>query len=297
MISVRLVGASPFPVLTLAAIRLDGRCAKVVRRAEGTFGGTLRRASERRRSSCLTGSWRRREAIRQALLSRGSWKLGRTLRPGEPEGRIRRVLRPMHGGARKRRSAAFRASPNRFSLLIHRTVTSGQKCAAQGDCGGVHHGLLSPVARVMRRAWFPTVKRAKASAASFGVATNQTDGTGSGRSACADGEQPPQPVEGLPCVPAAASPRSYLRRLPEQHSSASSPSADNDRACLADRRIQDGIQFTNWRNFMLAIRDFVGPSRVKPHISNRLDAIRLCAKYSWHFPVLQVEGKTGLLNV
>ena len=93
----------------------------------------------------------------------------------------------------------------------------GQRGAAQGRCGGAH-GCPRPGGREGRpaglRRWRelpPLRRRARGEPRS----TQPLDGgTGSGRSACADGEQPPQPVEGLP----ASSPwhrHPLSRQLPE----------------------------------------------------------------------------------
>ena len=83
----------------------------------------------------------------------------------------------------------------------------GQRCAAQAMRR--RSRLLSPGGREGRpaglRRWreLPTLRRrARGEPRS---AQPLDGGTGSGRSACADGEQPPQPVEAS-CVPAAASP-------------------------------------------------------------------------------------------
>ena len=110
-----------------------------------------------------------------------------------------------------------------------------QRGAAQGRCDGPHGRPRSGArqgrpAGLRRRRELPAVRRR-----AWGEPREPQPvdwGTGSGRSACADGEQPPQPVEGLP----ATSPR---RRHPlsGQLSELVPPRRPrpgaNDRACLA----------------------------------------------------------------
>ena len=80
----------------------------------------------------------------------------------------------------------------------------------KGRCGGAHGCISRPGGREGRpaglRRWreLPTLRRR---ARGEPRSTQPLDGgTGSGRSACADGEQPPQPVEGLPAPPSRRSP-------------------------------------------------------------------------------------------
>ena len=80
----------------------------------------------------------------------------------------------------------------------------GQRGAAPGRCGGARGcprsgGREGRPAGLRRRRELPTLRRR---ARGEPRNTQPLDGgTGSGRSACADGEQPPQPVEGLPPSP------------------------------------------------------------------------------------------------
>ena len=125
--------------------------------------------------------------------SRGSWK--RTRPTSWRAGRVRAGWDARHGGgAARRRSAACRASRCRFSW--RRTGAGRRSCAvaAQGRCGGAH-GCPRPGGREGRpaglRRWreLPTLRRR---ARGEPRSTQPLDGgTGSGRSACADGEQPP----------------------------------------------------------------------------------------------------------
>ena len=101
-------------------------------------------------------------------------------------------------GSIRRCRFSWRCGPERYD---------GQRCAAQGRCGGAHR-LLSTGRWSAKDAncWsldggalLPTLRRrARGEPRS---AQPLDGGTGSGRSACADGEQPPQPVEGLPASP------------------------------------------------------------------------------------------------
>ena len=106
------------------------------------------------------------------------------------------------GGKAKKRGLSREQVP--VLMAADRSGHDGQRCAAQGRCGGAH-GCSRPGGREGRpaglRRWreLPTLRRrARGEPRS---AQPLDGGTGSGRSACADGEQPPQPVEGLPASP------------------------------------------------------------------------------------------------
>ena len=122
---------------------------------------------------------------------------GRDLRPGEPEGRARAGTQGTAAGRQGEEARPFaRAGAGSHGGGPERD--DGQRCAAQGRCGGAH-GCSRPGGREGRpaglRRWreLPTLRRrARGEPRS---AQPLDGGTGSGRSACADGEQPPQPVE------------------------------------------------------------------------------------------------------
>ena len=119
------------------------------------------------------------------------------------------------GGKAKKRGLSREQVP--VLMAADRSGTTVIAVPAQGRCGGAH-GCPRPGGREGRpaglRRWRelpPLRRRARGEPRS----TQPLDGgTGSGRSACADGEQPPQPVEGLP----ASSPwhrHPLSRQLPE----------------------------------------------------------------------------------
>ena len=181
--------------------------------------------------------WRHRflaAARSDSEVLKGIVEAGRDLRPGEPEGRARAGA---HGTAAGRQGEEARplARAGTGSHGGGPERNDGQRGAAQGRCGGAH-GCPRPGGRegrpagLRRRRELPTVRRR---ARGEPRSTQPLDGgTGSGRSACADGEQPPQPVEGLPASP----PRHrhpLSGQLPELfHLVGLAPGA-NDRACLA----------------------------------------------------------------
>ena len=152
-------------------------------------------------SAGVTGFWRRRGAIRRYL--RGSWK--RTRPTSWRAGRVRAGLDARHGGgAERRRSAASRASRCRFSW---RRTAAGRRSARCCPGSMRRRSRLPPrsggregrPAGLRRWRELPTLRRR---ARGEPRNTQPLDGgTGSRRSACADGEQPPQPVEGLPASP------------------------------------------------------------------------------------------------
>ena len=103
------------------------------------------------------------------------------------------------GGKAKKRGLSREQVP-----VLMAADRSGTTVSAVLRCGGAH-GCPRPGGRegrpagLRRRRELPTVRRR---ARGEPRSTQPLDGgTGSGRSACADGEQPPQPVEGLPASP------------------------------------------------------------------------------------------------
>ena len=106
------------------------------------------------------------------------------------------------GGKAKKRGLSREQVP--VLMAADRSGDDGQRGAAQGRCGGARGcprsgGREGRPAGLRRRRELPTLRRR---ARSEPRSTQPLDGgTGSGRSACADGEQPPQPVEGLPASP------------------------------------------------------------------------------------------------
>ena len=125
---------------------------------------------------------------------------GRDLCAGEPQGCARAGAQ---GAAARRRSAVSRASRCRFSW---RWTVAGRRSA---QCCP---GLTRRPSRPPSIRWSPgdalLVSDGGASyppcAAALGVSHESLNrsmgGTGPGRSACADGKQPPQPLEGLPAT-------------------------------------------------------------------------------------------------
>ena len=145
------------------------------------------------RSSPVSGGGAERFGGAQG--DRGS---GRDLRPGEPEGRARAGTQGTAAG-RQGEEARPLARAGAGSHGGRPERNDGQRGAAQGRCGGAH-GCPRPGGREGRpaglRRWRELPRRR---ARGEPRSTQPLDGgTGSGRSACADGEQPPQPVEGLP---------------------------------------------------------------------------------------------------
>ena len=133
---------------------------------------------------------------------------GRDLRPGEPEGCARAGTQGTAAGRQGEEARPFaRAGAGSHGGGPERD--DGQRGAAPGRCDGAHR-CPRPGGREGRPAGFrrwrelPTLRRR---ARGEPRSSQPLDGgTGSGRSARADGEQPPQPVEGLLASPAVASP-------------------------------------------------------------------------------------------
>ena len=119
---------------------------------------------------------------------------GRDLRPGEPEGCARAGAQGTAAG-RQGEEARPLARAGAGSHGGGPQRDDGQRGAAQGRCGGAHGcsrsgGREGRPAGLRRRRELPTLRRR---AQGEPRNTQPLDGgTGSGRSACVDGEQPPQ---------------------------------------------------------------------------------------------------------
>ena len=184
----RYAAVGPAPQGTLAVVRgVAGEGGD----GEG-LGGALRRGGEHGVPLASPVSGGGAERFGGAQGDRGS---GRDLRPGEPEGRARAGTQGHGGGAARRRSAASRASRCRFSW---RRTGAGRR-SARCCPGSMRRRSRLPSIRwsrrrrpagLRRRRELPTLRRR---ARGEPRSTQPLDGgTGSGRSACADGEQPPQ---------------------------------------------------------------------------------------------------------
>ena len=183
------------PQGTLAVVR--GRSLAEGGDGEGLGGETLRRGGEHGvpLASPVSGGGAKRFGGAQG----DRWK--RTRPTSWRAGRARAGWDARHGGgAARRRSAAFRASRCRFSWRRTGAMTTVSAVLPRVDAAALTAALDPVVAKDalagLRWRELPTLRRrARGEPRS---AQPLDGGTGSGRSACADGEQPPQPVEGLP---------------------------------------------------------------------------------------------------
>ena len=157
------------------------------------LGGALRRGGEHGVSAGVTGFWRRRGAIRRC--SRGSWK--RTRPTSWRAGRVRAGWDARHGGgAARRRSAAFRASRCRFSWRPDRSGTTVSAVLPRVDVAALTAALDPVVAKdaLLVSDGGASYPRCAAALGVSHKALNRSMGERvRGRSARADGEQPPQP--------------------------------------------------------------------------------------------------------
>ena len=208
-----LAGSAALPVQGLRQdLQRVERYAAVGLAPQGTLAGSGRRWRRGRRlkasaARCdvavstafrcaLTGFWRRRGAIRR--YSRGSWK--RTRPTSWRAGRARAGWDARHGGGAASLSEEARplARAGAGSHGGGPERDDGQRGAAPGRCGERSRLHLDPVVAKDALlvsdggASYPPRLRRRARGEPNRSTQPLDGGTGSGRSACADGEQPPQ---------------------------------------------------------------------------------------------------------
>ena len=139
----------------------------------------------------------RSDSTRGRRCSRGSWKRTRptSWRAGRARAGLGRKAR-RRGGKAKKRGLSREQVP--VLMAADRSGTTVSAVLPRVDAAALTAALDPVVAKALTPCWSPTVARAyPPCAAALGVsheALNRSMGeAGSGRSACADGEQPPQP--------------------------------------------------------------------------------------------------------
>ena len=170
-------------------------------------------AAARSDSEVPRGSWKRTPTSWRAGRARAGWDQGTAAgRLGEEARPFARAGAGSHGGGPERDDGqCCPGSMRRRSRLLSTRWSRRTPC------------------------WSPTVARATHApppGVSHEALNRSMAGTGSGRSACADGEQPPQPVEGLPASRRGIATRYLDNYLSWFHLVGLAPGA-NDRACLA----------------------------------------------------------------
>ena len=174
------------PQGTLAVVR---GVAGEGRDGEG-LGGALRCGGEHGIPLGVTGFWRRRGAIRR--YSRGSWK--RTRPTSWRAGRVRAGLDARHGGgAAKAKKRGLSREQVPVLMAADRSGTTVSAVLPRVDAAALTAALDPVVAKDALLvsdggASYPPC--AAALGVSHEALNRSMGGTGSGRSACADGEQP-----------------------------------------------------------------------------------------------------------